>query len=98
LPDERLSASYAHYEGAMARLPWLGTIPLTFRSARVRRNGDQLYLHDDDSGLSLPLAGSQADEASPLASLGSIDGIGLWNGYEFTLAWAETPLGRWLRQ
>jgi len=97
LPDEPLSASYANYEHALAQLPWLGTIPLSFRMARVRRNGEQLYLYDDESELSLPLHTSQANHASPLASLDRIDGIGLWNGYEFTLAWAETQLGRWLR-
>ena len=41
--------------------------------------------------------GSQANHALPLANLDHIDGIGLWNGYEFTLAWAETQLGRWVR-
>lgn len=97
LPNERLSVSYANYERALAQLPWLGTVPLTFRSASVRRNGEQLYLYDDESELSLPLDASQANHALPLASLDRIDGIGLWNGYEFTLAWAETQLGRWLR-
>jgi uncharacterized Zn finger protein len=97
LPTEGLSASYAKYEHALAQLPWLGTIPLSFRMANVRRHGEQLYLYDDESGLSLPLATSQANHASPLASLDCIDGIGLWNGYEFTLAWAETQLGRWMR-
>ena len=97
LPDESLSASYANYEHALAQLPWLGTIPLSFRTASVRRNGEQLYLYDDESELSLPLHTSQTSTALPLASLNRIDGIGLWNGYEFTLAWAETQLGRWLR-
>ena len=97
LPDERLGVSYAKYESALAQLPWLGTTPLSFRSASVRRIGEQLYLHDDESGLSLPLHTSQTSTALPLASLNRIDGIGLWNGYEFTLAWAETELGRWLR-
>jgi SWIM zinc finger len=97
LPNERLGVSYADYERDLARLPWLGTIPLTFRSASVRRNGERLYLYDDESELTLPLDTSQADHALPLASLPRIDGIGLWNGYEFTLAWAETQLGRWLR-
>lgn len=96
LPSESLADSYAKYESALAQLPWLGTFPVTFRSACVRRNGERLYLHDDDSGLSLPIHASQANQALPLASVGSIDGIGLWNGYEFTLAWAETQLGRWL--
>jgi hypothetical protein len=81
----------------LAKLPWLGTFPLTFRSATVRRTGSQLFLHDDANGLSLPLASSQSTEALPLASAGGIAGIGLWNGYEFTLAWAETRLGRWVR-
>ena len=97
LPNERLSVSYANYERALAQLPWLGTVPLNFCSANVRRNGEQLYLYDDESGLSLPLHSSQANQALPLANLSRIDGIGLWNGYEFTLAWAETQLGRWLR-
>jgi hypothetical protein len=97
LPDEGLSTSYAKYEHALAQLPWLGTIPLTFRAASVRRHGEQFYLYDDESGLSLPMHTSQANHASPLASLDRIDGIGLWNGYEFTLAWAQTQLGRWMR-
>jgi hypothetical protein len=96
LPSERLGVSYANYERALARLPWLGTIPLSFQSAGVRRNGEQLYLLDDESGLSLPLHSSQTYYALPLASLDRIDGLGLWNGYDFTLAWAETQLGRWL--
>jgi hypothetical protein len=96
LPNKRLSGSYANYEHALLQLPWLGTVPLTFRSARVRRNGEQLYLYDDESSLCLPLHSAQANPALPLASVGGIDGIGLWNGYEFTLAWAETPLGRWV--
>jgi len=62
------------------------------------REDDEDDQNDDDEGeLSLPLHTSQASQALPLASLDRIDGIGLWNGYEFTLAWAETKLGRWLR-
>jgi hypothetical protein len=95
LANERLNDSYANYERALAQLPWLGTMPLNFRSASVRRNGERLYLSDDESGLSLPLHASQANHALPLANLDRVDGIGLWNGYDFTLAWAETKLGRW---
>jgi uncharacterized Zn finger protein len=97
LPSESLGASYAKYEHALAELPWLGTFPLSFRSASVRRHGEQLYFHDDEGELSLPLQTSQTTHALPLASVGRVDGVGLWNGYEFTLAWAETQLGRWLR-
>jgi hypothetical protein len=97
IPNEPLNAAYANYERALAQLPWMGTFPLSFRSGSVRRNGEQLYLCDGESGLALPLHASQASHALPLASVDHIDGLGLWNGYEFTLAWAETPLGRWLR-
>jgi len=97
LPDETLIVSYGKYERALAQLPWLGTFPVTFRSASARRHGEQLYLHDDEGEFSLPLHTSQTTHALPLASVGPIDGIGLWNGYDFTLAWAETELGRWLR-
>src|SRR5215471_6185735 len=97
LTNDTLSVSYTHYERALAQLPWLGTLPLTFRSATLRRNGLQLYLHDEASGSSLPLPSTQSTDALPLASVGRIDGIGLWNGYHFTLAWAETSLGRWVR-
>ena len=97
LPPETLDVSYAQYEQALATLPWLGAFPLAFCSATLHRSGGQLFLHDDQSKLSLPLASSQSDEALPLTSVDRIDGIGLWNGYEFTLAWAETPLGRWVR-
>jgi len=97
LANDTLSVSYTHYERALAQLPWLWTLPLTFRSATLRRNGARLYLHDEESGSSLPLPSTQSTEALPLASVGRIDGIGLWNGYHFTLAWAETSLGRWVR-
>jgi hypothetical protein len=97
LPPERLAASYAKYEQALAQLPWLGTFPLTFHSACVRRHGQQLYIHDEQGGLSLPLDAALAAHALPLAALDRVEGIGLWNGYEFAMAWAETPLGRWLR-
>jgi hypothetical protein len=97
LPNETLGTSYAKYERALAQLPWLGTFPLTFRSATVHRHGDVLYLRDDEAEFSLPLHTSQTSHALPLASVGRVDGIGLWNGYEFTLAWAQTQLGRWLR-
>jgi len=97
LPAEPLAVSYAQYEDALGTLPWLGAFPLAFCSATLRRSGNRLFLHDDQNKLSLPLTSSQSDEALPLASVDHIDGIGLWNGYEFTLAWAETPLGRWVR-
>lgn len=97
LPNDTLTVSYGKYECALAQLPWLGSFPLSFRNASVRRSGEQLYLHGGESKLSLRLHTSQISQALPLASIGPIDGIGLWNGYEFTLAWAETQLGRWLR-
>jgi hypothetical protein len=96
-PAEPLGVSYAQYDHALGTLPWLGAFPLAFCSATLRRSGSRLFLHDEQNKLALPLASSQSDEALPLASVDRIDGIGLWNGYDFTLAWAETPLGRWVR-
>ncbi len=95
MPRLRLRESYARYEEALAKLPWLGTMPLSFQSARVRRSGERLYLHDSEGAFSLPLPASQSVQALPLAALESIDGIGLWDGYEFVLTWAETDWGLW---
>lgn len=97
LPCGSLGASYATYESALAQLPWLGTFALSFRDGSVRRQGEHLFLYDDQNDIALPLHPSQAIQALPLTGIGRLDGIGLWNGYEFTLAWAETRLGRWSR-
>ncbi len=90
-----LAGAYAQYERALQRLPWLGSFPLSFREATVRRRDDQLYLCDQQ--LALPVHSSQRTQALPLTGAGPLEGIGLWNGYELTLACAETPLGRWVR-
>lgn len=97
LPKQTLDESYSEYERALARLPWLGTFPLCFTKADVRRKDEQLYLCDGEHGMALPLPSSQHSDAMPLASVGPVDGIGLWNGYDFMLIWAETRLGRWVR-
>ncbi len=93
LPDNSLDAAYARYETALADKPWLGDYPLAFRETRLRRSGDRLYLCD--GALCLPLDRSQADFAWPLLTLDSLEGIGLWDGSDFTLCWAQTSLGRW---
>jgi hypothetical protein len=90
-----LAGAYSQYERALQRLPWLGSFPLSFREATVRRRDDQLYLCDQQ--LALPVHSSQRTQALPLTGAGPLEGIGLWNGYELTLACAETPLGRWVR-
>src|SRR5262249_31270966 len=59
LTNATLGVSYTHYERALAQLPWLWTLPLTFRSATLRRYGTQLYLRDEETGLSLPLPSTQ---------------------------------------
>ncbi len=96
LPDASLAEAYQGYETALAQLPWLGTWPLAFRQAEVRRAGERIFLCDPAGSLALPISGAQSNLARPLAGLGIIGGIALWNGYSLTLCWAETPLGRWL--
>lgn len=91
-----LADAYSSYERALQTLPWLGSFPLSFREATVRRRGDELYLCDKQ--LALPVHSTQRTQALPLTGAGPLEGIGLWNGYELTLACAETPLGRWVRR
>ena len=79
----------------LSSMAW-GTFPLPFRDATVRRSGEQLYLYDEETRLSLPLHGNESSHALPLASVDRVNGIGLWSGYDVTVAWAETRLGRWL--
>jgi len=96
LASASLDSAYAGYEQALAELPWLGAWPLAFRNARVRRNGEALFLCSADDGVALPLLEAQSALALPLASLNTLDGIALWNGYHATLCWAQTSLGRWV--
>jgi hypothetical protein len=97
LPGYRLDAAYKLYEGAMKAHPWLGAWPLSFGKGRIRRTGKSLFLCDAETGsIGLPLRPAQVEMASPLVSLKELDGIGLWDGYHFTLCWAQTELGRWV--
>jgi len=96
LASASLDSAYAGYEQALAELPWLGAWPLAFRGARVRRNGEALFLCSEDNGVALPLLEAQVALALPLAGLHTLDGIALWNGYHATLCWAQTALGRWV--
>jgi hypothetical protein len=99
LPDGRLDDAYATYEMALRELPWIGTWPLSFRAARVRRSGKSLFLCDAGAAAGstgFPLRPSQWETAAPLARLERLDGIGLWDGRYFTLCWAQTDLGRWV--
>lgn len=91
-----LEEAYARYEQALGELPWLGSYPLIFSDARVRRNGENLFLCDRSATLALPFAEAQATTALPLAGLDALDGFALWNGYSLTLCWAHTSLGRWV--
>jgi hypothetical protein len=94
LAPQGLDAAMDGYEAALALKPWLGDYPLAFRSARLRRSGERLYLSGD--GVVLPLGVGQSIDAWPLLRLDAFDGIGLWDGRAFTLCWADTAMGRWL--
>ena len=96
LAGSTVDDAYAHYEQALAQLPWLGTWPLAFRNASIRRKDDALFLCDANNSLALPLPEAQATVALPLTRLDTLDGIALWNGYHVTLCWAQTTLGRWV--
>jgi hypothetical protein len=93
-PECLLGAAYAGYERAMAEQPWVGTFPLHFRAGLIRRSGAQLFIAENN-GIALPLQPAQATLARPLLQVDPFDGIGLWDGYYFTLCWAQTELGRW---
>ncbi|HSU19790.1 MAG TPA: hypothetical protein VLI45_08625, partial [Acidobacteriaceae bacterium] len=95
-PTSTLTETFGHYEQALAQLPWLTAWPLTFHSAEVRRAGESLFLAEVDDGLALRLVDSQSTTALPLARVGPIEGFGIWDGYRFTLCWAQTSLGRWV--
>jgi hypothetical protein len=93
-PVRGLVQAYKDYDRAMAAQPWLGTFPLHFQAGTVRRSGGQLFIAES-GGIALPLQPAQATLARPLLQVAPFDGIGLWDGYYFTLCWAQTELGRW---
>lgn len=96
LPDWDLEESLNEYQRALGRKPWLGTWPLAFRHARLRRHGDQLFVcAATNERVAVPLASAQTAMAAPLLGLDSFDGVGLWDGYRLKLCLAETGLGRW---
>jgi len=99
LPEQSLDKAYKSYERALCVQPWLGTWPFTIQNARVRRHESQIYLCDSGeapAAVALPLRPAQFSDAGPLLNLAKFDAVGLWDGYRFTLCWAETELGRWV--
>ena len=44
----------------------------------------------------LPLLAKEDDALLPLVGLEGLDAFGLWDGRQFDLKYAETPLGRWV--
>lgn len=99
LPGQSLEDAFKVYEQALCVQPWLGTWSFSIKNARVRRHETQLFLCDGGdaaSAIALPLQPAQFADASPLLSLEKLDAVGLWDGYRFTLCWAQTELGRWV--
>ncbi|NTF44341.1 SWIM zinc finger family protein [Rhizobium rhizogenes] len=94
LPTHDLDVAYGLYEEALIEKPWLGDHPIMFRGARLKRSGQAVYLSGNQ--VNLPLAKSQSATSWPLLQFEAIDGIGLWDGSELTLCWAQTALGRWV--
>jgi len=99
LPDDDPARAYACYEDAMATIPWISMWPLRFREARVRRNGEKLFLCSiNNDAVALPVTANQTNAVAPLLAIEKFDGFGLWDGYTFRLCFAQTPLGRWVSE
>lgn len=97
LPENDLAKAYAAYEEALATIPWINIWPMRFADARVRRNGEGLFLCPaNNDGAALPLIANQSGAVSPLLAIEKFDGFGLWDGYAFRLCFAQTPLGKWV--
>ena len=99
LPNEDLAGAITEYEDALTRVPWINIWPMRFSEARVRRNGEKLFLCSTNGGqAALPMLMSQMSTVAPLLAMEKIDGFGLWDGYAFRLCFAQTPLGRWVSE
>ena len=99
LSDQSLAAAMAEYEDALCAVPWLNVWPMNFHAARLRRNGESLFLcSSNGEGIVFPLAAAQTAAATPLLALEDFDGFGLWDGYLFRLCFAQTALGRWVAE
>jgi hypothetical protein len=97
LPEARLADAFVAYEAALRTQPWVGTWPVSFRDAKVRRSGKSIFVCDaDGASEALPVRPSQYEMAGPLAALDRIDAVALWDGHYCILCWAETELGRWV--
>jgi hypothetical protein len=97
LPADDLSAALSDWENRLAARPWLEAWPLVFNRARLVFVADQPYLATiPESGppLSLPCDPKQPNLFG-LSQLDAFNGIGLWDGNQFQLWWAETALGAW---
>lgn len=98
-PETNLAEAMAEYEAALRAVPWVSIWPLRFRDARVRRNGERVFLCSaEDDGIVLPVLPSQTITAAPLLAMDRIDGFGLWDGYSLRLCFAQTPLGQWVSE
>ncbi|HEY6257025.1 MAG TPA: SWIM zinc finger family protein [Xanthobacteraceae bacterium] len=97
LPEAGLAAAWQAYEQALGARPWLGDWPFLFKGARVRRNGEALFLTDPaEANLALPISPDQAVSALPLAQAGPVDGVGIWDGWRIRITQAKAELGRWV--
>jgi hypothetical protein len=99
LPEAGVAEAVAAYEEALCATPWLNVWPMRFRDARVRRNGQTLFLYSvHDDGMAMPLIAGQSTLAVPLLSIEKFDGLGLWDGYAFRLCFARTSLEPWVSE
>jgi hypothetical protein len=92
-----LSRAYAGYEDALATIPWIDAWPMGFSNARVRRSGERLFVcSTENDAIALPVTAGQTGVASPLLAIEEFSGFGIWDGFDFRLCLAQTPLGTWV--
>jgi SWIM zinc finger len=94
LPD--MDFAINAFEVKRARQPWLGAVPIRFRSGVVRQTlKGPLWITDGQT--SLPLDPRMYDELIVLNGMTLEAATGFWDGHAFAPVSGETRLGRWVR-
>jgi SWIM zinc finger len=95
-PPDDVPTALDRYETALAARPWLGDWPLAVHNSVVVRSDDVFLLSHAEGDTALPLKANDPDSLLPLVGVAGLDAFGFWNGRQFDLKFAETPLGRWV--
>jgi SWIM zinc finger len=94
LPD--ITLAITTFEAKRVRQPWLGAMPIRFRTGTVRQTPKgSLWITDGQT--SLPLDPRLHDELIVLYGMALENAAGFWDGQVFAPVSCETQLGRWVR-